>query len=740
MKKAVSFLICLVMLLTGVAAAAEEAVSQAELQSAFTSKINEFFAGMGPGKTLSFHVSPEGSQPLTGALSVIADEEGQELDDLTILLPGQEKPVQVQFSKAEQTIYAKYQDRVFALRISDLQEMLQSLTSMFSMPKMDPQITQELSLLFMTNVIMPGIKTENNQGVITLRVDLKAKDVVAGLVRFVDQVMATEKYWDAVKPLLRFVGMRLMSNPTVLPLMYSGDGEATQTVDFVEAFEKNWPKLKEQLLALETDARLTADAIIRTVAESGTTAVVAKITYSQDGQSVIATLSAADNQKRFELGLTLATQLGGVAEPVTQATLDVKCDKLAGNLNAVLTLPNDHIDVKLTGSLTRRGDALAIQGHLNVSRSGAPVAVADADIFSVNGAVTANVQVTANGTTVTGGLYWSKFVKTLTVNAQGQTLKAEIRSDEEGNFSAELTLPGNQGKFLAEGHATDSSLHCTVTYSDQRSLMRGGAPAFSAEVTAAWSSLGLSTNVTVISGGKIYAGQAYFGRSAQKISYQGGETTLVLDFQEDSRNQLTLGRLTYAGANSSNRGFEITYTPDALVYEDAQLKITVTDSYASETEYVIDAEVVNKSREDAYNAYADGEGSLDDQQADSAVSHAYLRIRLIEEENRIEVTVENVRTALTAGVAIQPAGEIAQLSQQEPVYITAELLQQLATDPSALEKLLQPVPAEEEQAESAPAETVEAPVVEEHAVEAPVDAVEEPAAGSSFLQRLVEGK
>ncbi len=738
MKKAVSFLICLVMLLTGVAAAAEEAVSQAALQSAFTGKINEFFAGMGPGKNLSFHVSPEGSQPLTGVLSVIADEEGQELDDLTILLPGQEKPVQVQFSKAEQTIYAKYQDRVFALRISDLQEMLQSLTSMFFMPTIDPQISKELSLLFMTNVIMPGVKTENNQGVITLRVDLKAKDVAAGLARFVDQVMATEKYWDAVKPLLRFIGMRQRLSYLSVNQYMEDAGDKAPTGDFAEAFEKNWPKLKEQLLALESDARLTADAIIRTVAESGTTAVVAKITYSQNGQSAVVTLSAADNRKNLELGLTLATQLGGVAEPVTQATLDVKCDKQAGNLNAVLTLPNDHIDVKLTGSMTRRGGDLAIQGHLSVS--GNTSLTADAEIFSVDGNVTANVQVTANSMTVTGNLFWSKFVKTLTVNAQGQTLKAEIRSDEEGNFSAGLTLPGSQGKFLAEGHATDSSLHCTVTYSDMRALMRGGAPAFSAEVTAAWSSLGLSANVTVMSGGKVYAGQAYIGRSAQKISYQGGEYTLVLDFQEDSRAQLTLGRVTYTDAKSSRSSFEITYTPDAVVYEDARQKITVTDSYTSETEYVIDAEVVDKSREGVYNAYADGEGSVDVEKADSGVSHAYIRTRLIEEENRIELTVENVmgQTALTAGVAIQPVGEIALLSQQEPIYITAELLQQLAADPSALEKLLQP--AEEEQAEGAPAETVEAPVVEEPAVEAPVDAVEEPAAGSSFLQQLVNGK
>lgn len=746
MKKAVSILICLVMLLTCAAASAEEAVSQAELASAFQAKVNEFFAGMGPGKTLSFHVSPKGSQPLTGALSVIADGNGLEVDDLTIRLPGQEAPVQVQFGAAEQAIYLNYQGRVYALRMADLQKIIQSVMSMYAMPEVDSQIMQELAQLFVMNVIMPGIKLEQSQGAITVRVDLAVKDVAAGVARFVDQVMANERYWDAVKPLLQFIGMRQRFNPFILPLMSSGNANAMQAGDFAEQFEKNWPQFKKLLLAVETDGRLTADVIIRTVTESGTTAVVARITYSQNGQSDIMTLSAADNQKNFELGLTLASQFGGAAEPVTQATVDVKCDKQAGTLILDAALPRQDTDLKLTGSLTRRMGAVAIQGHLTVKQGSAAV-VADADIFSADGAVTANVQVTANRMTVTGNLYWSKFVKTLTVNSQGQTLKAEIRSDEEGNFSAALTLPGSQGKFLAEGTVTANSLHCTVTYSDARSVLRGSAPVFSAEVTAAWSNAAVTANVTALYDGKVYAGQAYFSRSAQKISYQGGETALALNLQEDGQGKLALGRLTYTDSNSSSGSFEITYTPDAVVFENAQMKITFTAYYISENEHVIDAEVVDKSKEvvHVYNNYVDNDDSMDALKADSAVRHAYLRTRLIEEENRIEVTVENVmgQTALAAGAAIQPAGEIALLSQQNPIYITMELLQQLRTDPYALDKIQQAAPVEET-AEEAVEEAVEEAAEEavekivEETVEETVE--EETSSGSSFFQQLTQAK
>ena len=127
MKKLIAALLCLAMVLTSVTAVAEE-VAQAVLAQAFASKVNEFLTAFGPGTAMEWNVAPTGSEPLNAKMSILVDEAGRELDDVTLQLPGEEYPVKVQFDQAEQAIYASCQGKVIGLRLSDLEGIAQAVT------------------------------------------------------------------------------------------------------------------------------------------------------------------------------------------------------------------------------------------------------------------------------------------------------------------------------------------------------------------------------------------------------------------------------------------------------------------------------------------------------------------------------------------------------------------------------------------------------------------------------------
>lgn len=706
MKKLIAALLCLAMVLTSVTAVAEE-VAQAVLAQAFASKINEFFAGVGPGTAVEWNVAPTGSGPLNAKMSILVDEAGRELDDVTLQLPGEEYPVKVQFDQAEQAIYASCQGKVIGLRLSDLEGIAQAVTGAMAAPQIDTEVLQEIGQLFVMDVILPGVKVDQEENAYTVQIDLQVKEVLAGIAKFGDEVLANEKYWNALKPLLQFYAAQQQ---------YSGD--------FAADFEKNWPLIKMQLQSVKTDARFTANLIVRNV--GGTAAVVGKASYTEGAQAVTLTLSAADSRKSFEMESAVTMAYGEMSQ--TLAELNVSCDKRAGNLNAALSVMQGQLDVKLTGSVSDIYRTTSLQGHLTVAQNGASLLVADVEAFSADGDLNANLQVTASRSTVTANLYWSEFVKTFTLNADGQTLKAEIRNDEEGNFSVSVGLPGNNGTIKADGTLTESTLHVTVTYTNTLMAMAryGNGELFSAELTAAWGSAGLTANVTALVNRQVYAGQLYISSTAQMFSFQSRNSSLSLNVQEDMRGSVTVARLSYIdGSYSGSGSWEITYTPDAVVYEDARTKVTVTQTYTSETERVFDAEKLEKRTR--------------------KISHAYIRYRLIEEaeEKRIDIEVEDFNGQITMSefLAIRPAGEVARLAERNPFYITPDVAMQLLQDPSALEAMFEALPvtdaepAEEAPVEEAPVE--EAPVEAEPVEEAPAETpAEEPAAGSSFYDGL----
>ena len=700
MKKLIAALLCLAMVLTSVTAVAEE-VAQAVLAQAFASKVNEFLTAFGPGTAVEWNVAPTGSEPLNAKMSILVDEAGRELHDVTLQLPGEEYPVKVQFDQAEQAIYASCQGKVIGLRLSDLEGIAQAVTGAMAAPQIDTEVLQEIGQLFVMDVILPGVKVDQEENAYTVQIDLQAKEVLAGIAKFGDEVLANEKYWNALKPLLQFYAAQQQ---------YSGD--------FAADFEKNWPLIKMQLQSVKTDARFTANLIVRNV--GGTAAVVGKASYTEGAQAVTLTLSAADSQKSFEMESTVTMAYGEMSQ--TLAELNVSCDKRAGNLNAALSVMQGQLlDVKLTGSLTNRYRTTSLQGHLTVN--GASLLVADVEAFWADGDLNANLQVTASRSTVTANLYWSKFVKTFTLNADGQTLKAEIRNDEEGNFSVSVGLPGNNGTIKADGTLTESTLHVTVTYTNTLMAMArySNGELFSAELTAAWGSAGLTANVTALVNRQVYAGQLYISSTAQRFSFQSSNASLSLNVQEDMSGNVTVARLSYVdGSYSGSGSWEITYTPDAVVYEDARTKVTVTQTYTSETERVLDAEKLEKRS--------------------GKISHAYIRYRLIEEaeEKRLDIEVEDFNGQITMSefLAIRPAGEVARLAERNPFYITPDMAMQLLQDPSALEAMFEALPVTDaEPAEEAPVE--EAPVEAEPVEEAPAETpAEEPAAGSSFYDGL----
>lgn len=641
MKKLIAALLCLCMVLTSVCAVAEE-VAQAVLAQTFQSKIMEFMGRMAPGKALTYTGSTPEGKIFDEKITLLPTADGDLLEDLTIAMPGLDQPLTVQLSTNKETIWVSYQGTVMELRIADLPQILQTAASAFSAPQMDSQVAQELAQLLLQDVILPGIAVENGENSTTIRLALTAKDVLTGLAAFGDQVLANEKYWNELKPLLQYYARQQQ---------YQGDIAAE--------FEQGWPQIKEQLLATESDAKLNATVMIATQPEDGATMVVGKIIFSSQGQAFTLALSAANDAKKFELSLSVS--MGAGFMEATLGTLDVSCDKEAGNLTASLNVPVSQLAVNLTGSLTQKYGTASLQAHLDVLQRRALVFALDLESISAGGVTTANAALTAGQETVTSNVYWSNYVKTLKVSTGGQCLTLDVRNDDIGNFTAKLSLPNLQGDFNLEGNVTSNSLRAALTYSNPRlalSASRAMAGAFSADLTAAWGySATVSVNVNV--GRATYAGQIYWSSTSKVFSFQSDEKTIVLNVQQDASGAITLARLIQGSGSSYQGGFELLYTPDGIEYHDNTQDVKATWAYESETEFVVDIAV------SAVGSSAEAQ-------------HAYLRVSLIDagEDWRIEGTVvgPDGSTLATVTMACEAAGEIELLSEKNPMRITPEMV------------------------------------------------------------------
>ncbi|NLD82843.1 MAG: hypothetical protein GX637_01645 [Clostridiales bacterium] len=421
MKRFLSLLLSICLILSCVGAVAEE-VSQAALAEAFKAKVNEFLNNIAPGNSLVMSVEPAGEAPFTQTISLLSDGEEKQIVDWALQIPGQEAPVQLQVS--QEAVWLAAQGQVYELQLSDIEGILQAVVGSFGAPQVDSQIMSELTQLLMVNVIVPAVQVENEENTVTVHVALTAQYALQGVARFVDQVLATERYWEALQPLFQFVAQRQN---------YQGDLAAE--------FQQNWPQIKEQLLATETDLALNADLVIRTDPESGNTTVTGKAALSESGQTVLLTLDAENSKAAFAMQCVLSLAMGEMEQ--TAAALNAHCDKLSGAFAAELSLPAMQAKASLSGAYAAGG----LQCRLTVFERNALTAAVDVETVSAGETISLHGAGTVNGKTASCSLFWSKRAKALSIQSSGLVLTLDIQQDQAGKLTLARLIqsPGAKG-------------------------------------------------------------------------------------------------------------------------------------------------------------------------------------------------------------------------------------------------------------------------------------------------------
>lgn len=631
MKKMTAILLALCMLLASVSALAED-VSQAAAAQAFIGKLQQVLGGLTPGRSLTYTAAAASGETVKEVASMLQDADGKPLADL-VVDAGENGQFQIQFT--QEAGWLSYQGQVLELRFADLEAIAQAVLGAFSGPSIDPQIATELVQLLLTDVIMPGVQVESAENSTTINVHITAKDALTGVAQFGDQVLSSEKYWGALKPVIQFAAVAQQ---------YSGDLAAE--------IEQNWPQMKQQLLAVETDAELNANLIIRNDPEEKTAAVAGKISFSMQGAALNLLLGAANSPKALEIQASLTQSAG--AQEAELLSLDLSVNKAAGTLQADLDIPASQAAVKLTASMGKA----SLQAHIAAYQRSALVMTMDVESIFAGDTLTSTAILTSGRNTVVSNLYWSKYLKSLTVNNQGGTLTLEVKTDDKGNFSASLILPQYQGEYHLDGCLTGNSLHAVLTYTNPRRI---AAATFTAEINAAWQRDEVTANAAVSTGRQTYGGQLYWSKANKLLSFQSADETLTLNVQQDENGSVTLARLTQGTGSSRGENWEITYVPGLITYQDTKQTAGITAYFLSETEHVVDVAILPVGAAEA--------------------THAYLRSRIVEEDEAIAVICaleSQGQTAMTLTFKNAPTeGEIALLKDQNPVQITPEMVEAL---------------------------------------------------------------
>ncbi len=421
MKRFLSLLICFCMIFACVGAAAEE-VSQAALAEAYKTKMNELLNRLVPGNSLVLGVEPAGESPLKAIISFLQDAEENQVVDGTVLIPGQEAPVQIQLG--QDTLWLSVQGQVYELRMTDVQAILQAVAGSFGAPQIDPQIAGELAQLLLFNTVLPGIQVENGENTVTIQVALTAKDVIQGFAQFVDQVLATEKYWTALQPILQYAAK-----------------QQNYTGDLAAEIQQGWPQIKEQLLAEEIDMALNANIVITTDAESGSTSVTGKADLTGEDQAITLTLDALDSKAVFDLKGALSLAFNGAA-PVDAMLISANCDKVSRIFTAGLTLPAMQTEVILNGAYA----AGSLQCSLAVFEKSALTATVEVEAVKAGDTITSHSAATIGGKTASCSLFWGKTAKAFSIQSDSLVLTLNIQQDQNGKVTLARLIQGPGAK------------------------------------------------------------------------------------------------------------------------------------------------------------------------------------------------------------------------------------------------------------------------------------------------------
>ncbi|MBQ9264268.1 MAG: hypothetical protein IJ189_08685 [Clostridia bacterium] len=624
MKKMLSCLLCLCLLLSCAGALAEEA-SQAALQKAFQEKAFDMLADLPDTNALTFTLTPDEGQPFTAVLQAPED-----VVDLTLNIPGQDQPIIIQLAEPS-TIYFSVDGQAYAL---DIEALANSLAALYVTPQVDEKTIEELSQLLLMDTLLPHIAVETSEDSQTARVDVAVtvKELLQGVALFGDQVVSNERYLNAVAALAsRSLAQQGMTgDPKEIILAY-------------------WPQLKDELQAIESDGALEIHGVSRQV---GTASLIAgNAVYTEGEQRIAAALTAADSRAAFTLSLTL--NQGPEKQEAQLAKLSIQADKDLGNLSASLAL-NGQEEYALTGQFAKG----QLQCQLSHLRYGVLQWLADVQAIETDDVVTATAAISYDRSmgfrtwstveTVTASLYWSPYKKTFTLSNKGETLALSLDTDDQGRFSAAIQGPDDAFALTADGILAGNSLHAQIA------CEADGKKAFDAGVTAAWADQTLTLrgeiNSTSVTGGL----EAFFSPALANISWRSANDMGSATLQRDGASP----SIIRAKVQSRYGGFTAEYDGSTFTYQQAGQTVTVEPYFESDSVHVI--RIVTTAR------------------ATKQAHRAVIRTTLSETETgwRMESNVisEGERVA-QATLVSAPAPGFTRLSEQNPTIIDLPFLQ-----------------------------------------------------------------
>ena len=458
MKRLLTALLALCMLLTAIGAAGEAPADQEALSRAFGGRLSSLIYSLAPGRALTLTAdTPDGRH--WQAEAAMAGASYDPVWDFTLSTP-EGAPIAVHLASGICRISRG--DQAWTLNFTDPGALVRSALAVLGVPAEDTEGNMALLQRFLADAVLPHLSYTGEGQDLHLRLCMTFAEAAEGLGAFVDHALADPAQAAALTAWLRFAERMGLAAP----------GTA-------EGFAENWPDLKAQLLAwgAENDGSLTAGLDFASTGIGGMELHGSADILPKDETGLFLTLDVSGSSRALALSASLGSVYGETRSAAYDLSLSVDMD--AGTFEGCLSMPYD--EYSLTGSWTGRRRTSGFQASLTrTSRWSRPFALtvdylaadlavtADAVLSNgdetwalnwrrngnslwaalhgeeitgelnaawQNGTVTGNLNVNDGSETLAGLLYWSDLSQSLSISCAGETLLLEIREDYGGRFA-----------------------------------------------------------------------------------------------------------------------------------------------------------------------------------------------------------------------------------------------------------------------------------------------------------------
>ena len=260
----------------------------------------------------------------------------QQKEDTVSLKIRQQSGEEILIQATGEGLWMRMNGQAAGIRFEELASMFQSAP--MTMPQADSRIYEVVFRLLAQETILKGIKTEQEGGTTRITVDLKVTDMLKGLVQWMDDVLQIPQCKEAIVPLFDQI-LTAGGSPTGL--------------------EAQWPTIREDLLAVETDARLAGEI---TSAQGGTQ-VDGKLTLTEGETEYGLAFNTQRDRENSGFQVTLSGN-GGYGPSTDVLALRVTASAWTGSFRAELEQIQEGSTLVLNG--------VSANGTLQLDLSGYP--------------------------------------------------------------------------------------------------------------------------------------------------------------------------------------------------------------------------------------------------------------------------------------------------------------------------------------------------------------------------------